>query len=384
MAERMAEAAGPGQPVVAPTTATVRRLLGIALREPQALPELSAPELDLCLRLLRRARLLGRIESSRRFTHPVPDILRSARVIAESRARVARWEMDRLAWALTGVDGPVLVLKGCAYLLLGTPNATGRSFADVDLLLPAEALPAAEAALKARGWSATELTPYDDRYYRDWAHELPPMQHPEREVEVDLHHNIVMPTGYLKPDAAELIAAARPIEGTRFHALAPVDMVLHAAVHLFYGGEMDGSLRELVDIADLLQHFDATEPGFRDAFWPRAEALGLLRPAFYAVRYVERLLELRLPAALAAAPARAAPSRPVLALMDALVPLALYPYHPERRARSATAARQALFIRSHWVKMPPLMLARHLGAKTLARLRHQMRGSGKGEPGAAG
>ena len=32
------------------------------------------------------------------------------------------------------------------------------------------------------------------------------MTHPEREVEVDLHHGIVMPTGRLRPDPRLLIS----------------------------------------------------------------------------------------------------------------------------------------------------------------------------------
>ena len=48
-------------------------------------------------------------------------------------------------------------------------------------------------------------------------------------------------------------ASSSPSGASRFAALAPADMVLHAIVHLFYGGEMDDALRDLVDIADLLE-----------------------------------------------------------------------------------------------------------------------------------
>src|SRR5690606_36372780 len=94
------------------------------------------------IRLLRRARLLGRIAIRLReqglmdtLPHPLPDHLRSALVSAEARERAARWELDRIAWAIGDPQVLPIALKGCAYLLLGTPNAAGRSSADVDLMV---------------------------------------------------------------------------------------------------------------------------------------------------------------------------------------------------------------------------------------------------------
>ena len=193
------------------------------------------------------------------------------------------------------------------------------------------------------------------------------MTHVEREVEVDLHHSILMRTARLKPSSALLFEAARTVPGSRFKVLAPVDMVLHAIVHLFYGGEMDDALRELVDIDDLLRHFAATEPGFWEQFWPRAEALDLARPAYYGLRYARELLGTPVPEAVVAASQAGAPLAPVRWLMDRLVPRALFPQHPDRHSRWTGLARLALYVRSHWVKMPAGMLVRHLGHKFYVR-----------------
>lgn len=355
--------------------AAVRARVLAALREPLAVFSLPPGELDLTLRLLRRARLLGRlaqqVQSSGLLSDQprvVADQLESAMVRVEARQRAARWELERLAWALRELpEVPLVVMKGCAYLLAGTPNARGREFADVDLLVPEASLPVVEARLKERGWAFDELTPYDEKYYRLWTHELPPMTHVEREVEVDLHHNLLMRTARLKPSAELLLADARPVPGFRFKVLAPVDMVLHAMVHLFYGGEMDDALRELVDIDELLRHFAATEPGFWEQFWPRAAALDLARPAFYGLRYAHQLLGSPVPEAVLAASRAGAPAWPALWVMDRLVPLALFPQHPDSQSLRKASARQALYVRSHWVKMPPGMLVRHLSHKYLAR-----------------
>jgi len=356
--------------------AVVRRLVLEALRNPCGVVALPAGELDLTLRLVRRARLLGRLAWQLRDgglleAQPavVADQLQSALVVAESRARAARWELDRIAWALERVpDVPLVAMKGCAYLLAGTPNAAGRTFSDVDLLVPEADLPAVEGRLREQGWQSKELTPYDERHYRIRSHELPPMTHVEREVEVDLHHNILMRTARLKPAPALLFEAARPVPGSRFKVLAPVDMVLHAMVHLFYGGEMDDALRELVDIGDLLRHFGEHEPGFWEGFWPRAEELDLARPAFYGLHFAWQLLGTPVPDVVVEASREGAPGDSSLWLMDWSVPRALFPQWSASTNRAAPLARLLLYVRSHWVKMPTLMLVSHLAYKSYARL----------------
>lgn len=356
--------------------AQVRRLVTAALRDPAGVTELAPRELDLTLRLMRRAGLLGRLASrlgERGFPPALPciavDQLVSARVSVEARQRAARWELDRLAWALEGAAvSPPVALKGCGYLLLGLPNAAGRSFADVDLLVPGRELPAVEARLRERGWQPTVLSAYDERYYRRWAHELPPMTHAEREVEVDLHHAILMTTARLAPDSALLLGEARAVPGSRFRVLAPVDMVLHAMTHLMFGEDLSDALRELVDIDDLLRHFGRHEPGFWQRFWPRAEKLDLARPAFYGLRYAGALLGTPIPAEVAAASRAGAPPAAALALMDRLAPHALFPAHPDLPLRRSALARTLLYVRAHWIRMPPAMLARHLGYKLYARI----------------
>lgn len=355
---------------------TAPDVLLAALQDPRVLSTMPRERTDLTLRLARRARLLGRLawqlrQAGALATQPqvVFDQLQSALATSEARARSARWELNRIAWALDDLrDVPVVAMKGCAYLLAGTPNANGRLFSDVDLLVPAADLSKVESRLRERGWVSKDLTPYDELYYRRWTHELPPMTHVEREVEVDLHHSILMRTARLKPAPELLFEAALQVPGSRYRVLAPVDMVLNSIVHLFYGGEMDDALRELVDIDDLLRHFSAQEPEFWEQFWPRTQALGLGRPAFYALRYSTQLLGTLVPKTVLTASLVDAPAAPVLGLMDWLVPRALFPQHPEASSGRTEFARWLLYVRSHWVKMPPLMLARHLSHKLYARL----------------
>jgi len=130
---------------------------------------------------------------------------------------------------------------------------------------------------------------------------------------------------------------------------------------------MADALRELVDIDDLLRHFAANEPRFWEQFWQRAEALDLARPAYYGLRYAKELQGTPVPEFLVEASKAGAPSALGRWLMDRLVPRALFPQHPDALSRLTTLARVLLYVRSHWVKMPALMLVRHLSRKFYVR-----------------
>ena len=357
------------------SSALVRRLLTAVVRAPEAATTLSASELDLALRLARRVRLLGRLADRLNRAHLIdalPDAAReqlaSALVVVHARLRVTQWELDRLARVLR--EPPqmrVVALKGCAYLLAKLPNAAGRVFADVDLLFHERDLEEAERRLVARGWHGTKLEPYDQQYYRVWTHELPPLVHAEREVEADLHHNIVPRTGRLKPPGARLLEDAQPIAGESLYRLGDRDLVLHAMTHLMFDSDMADCLRDLVDIDDLLRHFTAADPAFWAALWARARELDLARPAFYGLRYATSLLGTPVPDTVLRRSREGAPPPPIVWLMDRLVPRALFPVHPDAPSHAATFARFLLYLRSLWIRMPPLLLARHLIYKFYVR-----------------
>ncbi len=388
--------------------ARARRLLLGALKAPADLPALPLTDWDLLLRVARRARLLGRIEAdlaAARLLGAIPERagnhLRAARNVVAHRHTLTTWEVDRLLWALEGVDVRLTLLKGIAYVMAGLPPARGRLFADVDLMVPEARIDEVEKTLLARGWFRKPLDPYDERYYRVWSHEIPPLRHRERETEIDIHHTILPRTSRLKPDPTLLLAAARPLPSSeqppgaaltpplpssdrlqepaptppfpsipRLQVLAPADMVLHSLVHLFLEGDPQEGLRlrDLVDAHDLLGHFGA-EPGFWEALVPRARALGLTRPLYYGLRYTRELLGTAVPDAVRTEAASAAPAAPIRALMDRLVPLALFPEHPDYPRRRVAYARLLIYIRSHWLRMPPTLLARHLGYKAWLRVR---------------
>ena len=348
-------------------------ILLTALRDPGRMAGFGLDEWDLLLRIARRTRLLGRLaavmqERGEVETLPagVQQQFTAAGVFVAQYQRVARWEINRILAALEGRDVPLVLLKGAAYILAGLPPARGRLLSDVDLLVPRESLENFEQTLLAHGWESIKLEEYDQRYYRTWMHELPPLRHPERFIEVDIHHTISPLTSRLSPDPEKLLADSIALADSRLRILQPVDMVLHSAVHLFHDGELINGLRDLVDLADLFQYF-GRQPDFWGQLVDRARAQGLLRPLFYAMRYTNRLLAAELPEAAIAAAAEGAPADTLLYLMDSLIEVVMIPGHPDFPRRRRAVAQWLLYVRSHWLRMPPGMLLKHLLRKRVMR-----------------
>jgi hypothetical protein len=297
--------------------------------------------------------------------------LQAARVMSQAHAEAVRREVTQLRRALKGTGVDIVLLKGAAYLYGGLPAARGRLFSDIDILVPGAALTEVESALMRHGWATTHHNAYDQRYYRRWMHELPPLRHVSRLSVVDVHHAILPPTARLKPDSAKLRAASRPLDGeTRLRLLAPADMVLHSAAHLFFNEEFGSGLRDLVDLDSLLRDF-GREPRFWDEITGRAVELDLARPLYYALRYCRRILDTPVPAQARRAAELARPRLGMSWVMDALFLRALQPPHVEGADPLVPLARQSLYVRGHWLRMPVLLLARHLTIKALARREEQ-------------
>jgi len=340
---------------------------------------LTLPEWDLLLRQATASNLtvsLYHLAEEHALLAQIPaqprEHLLWGRVIGERHRQAVRFEAAAIGAALADAGVPLILLKGAAYVLADLPPGPGRLFSDIDILVPKARLDDVENVLNLYGWAGSHLDAYDQRYYRQWMHELPPMRHMQRQSVIDVHHAILPETAAVRPDPDKLRAAAQPVPGMPdVYTLAPVDMVLHSAVHLFYDGEFDKGLRDLLDLHRLLQHFGAV-PGFWEALPRRGHELELARPLFYALRYTQWLFNTGVPPATLAALAGAAPNAVLLALMDALFQRALLPAHASCSDRLSGSARFLLYVRGNWLRMPPLMLTRHLWHKAFISPRHEL------------
>jgi len=350
-------------------------LLLAALRDPAVLPGYSSQDWDQIIRLGRSADLLARLAALAQQTGVWECLLAAPRRHLSSALRLAQrqrreldFELEHVGEALAGNGVPVVLLKGAAYAAAGLDLARGRLLSDIDILVPRVALPAAEQALLLSGWVTTKRDAYDQRYYRTWMHELPPMRHVRRGTAIDVHHALLPLTARLHPSTDLLLARARRLRpDSCLHVLAPHDMVLHSAAHLMHEGEFERGLRGLVDLDALLREF-GSQPGFWSDLVPRAVELELSRPLFYALRYSIDFLATPVPPALLGSLVQASgaqPGRWSLCWMDMAFRRALRPVNPLVADRWTPLARAFLYLRGHWLRMPPGLLLMHLSRKAL-------------------
>ena len=357
-----------------PVSAGAVPLVAAVLQAPGQTDGFTLPQWEDLVHEARRANLLSRIADNLAGLGRLPRVpsaprahLEAALVLAEAHATAVRREVAYVRKALAAIDVDIVLLKGAAYLMAGLPAARGRMFTDIDLLVPFERLGVVENALNIHGWSTTHHDAYDQRYYRQWMHELPPLRHNTRGTVLDVHHAILPLTARLKPASAKLLAASLPIAGhDRLRVLCPVDMVLHSATHLFHNEELSHGLRDLADLDSLLRNF-GPEPGFWEELPRRAVELELARPLYYGLRYASRFLGTPVPPQAQRSADVGKPPQVPGHLMDALYARALRPVDASDAGVLTPLFRNALYVRAHWLRMPPLLLAWHLGVKALRR-----------------
>lgn len=347
-----------------------------AIKFPERLPGTSLRHWDTILRLAKRANLIGRLAEGVHHQGVMEEVpaqvrthLQSARVLTSHQRQAIAWETRHIGNALKPIGAPLVLLKGAAYAMADLSAARGRLFGDVDVLMPKVVLNQAEAALMMHGWASGQGDPYDERYYRRWMHELPPMSHRKRGTLIDVHHNILPLTARNAPSAELLLNASVPVPGTDFHVLSPCDMVIHSATHLFHEGELQNGLRDLFDLDALLNELPGRHPGFWHELGSRAQVLGLAWPLHLALRYTNAILGTEVPGhvykSITEAAARGKISQYVL---DGMYRRALKPAHPLCSDFSTEIARASIYLRSHYLRMPVGLLAIHLGRKLVMRL----------------
>lgn len=339
-----------------------------ALRDPAVLASFTAHDWDLAIRQARNTGLLGRLgvlvqRSASALQLPVGaarHFTAQACLVARQHNAV-RWEVQQLSRALASTGVAVVLLKGAAYAASDGPAAVGRTFNDVDLLVPKRCLADVEHALHVHGWLVESTSAYDERYYRRWMHELPPMTHVQRRTSLDVHHNLLPETARIQTRPELVIADATPLT-TWPNVWVPsaADQILHSACHLFHEGEWDNGLRDLSDLHLLMGGYQSSG-GSASQLLGRARELNLELPLTDAAHCAQRVFQ-----------------TPLASELIELLPLqrrrmrglflrAMSGAHHSLKAPGAGAAAFALYVRSHWMRMPLHLLLPHLAHQMLVR-----------------
>jgi hypothetical protein len=352
-------------------------LLVKALRSPDGLGGFTADDWTALLTMARAEHLLGTLAhrlSGQEVPGAVAAILDDARANAEYQRRTALWEADSAARALNDYTGKVVLMKGTAYVAADLLAGQGRHIGDLDIMVARDDLPQVEALLlTVGGWEWVKEDAYDDAYYRDHMHELPPLIHKQRDRMIDVHHTILPLTARPKPDAAAMLTdalnisvRAEPVEAqqaqhkrtstslARTDALwifAPTDMAIHCAAHLIADGDLAGGLRNLWDMHCLLTEFSGADAAYFDQLKSRADMHKLWPAVHRAARLAHIVYGTDIPKKW-----RRWDSGDKWFILRLTA--------RDQWGRSSRKPLQLMFyIRSHWLRMPPFMLARHLWTK---------------------
>ncbi|MGA7951801.1 MAG: nucleotidyltransferase family protein [Thiobacillaceae bacterium] len=336
---------------------------------PEKMADLPMATWDILLRQARQAGLLSRLAvltEAYGLTPSLPTAVHrhfsgAATAAARQRQAVA-WEARKLDQALSAEGIQAVLLKGAAYVMADLPPAQGRLFADIDILVPKAALARTESTLMLHGWISSHHSAYDQRYYRRWMHELPPMTHIRRKSQLDVHHNLLPETARLRTYPERVIAASQLLPGFQSLCVPSLeDLVLHSASHLFHEGEWGHGLRDLVDLDALLRH-GMSRPDWWDRLSGRGVELSLAGPLGLALRYGAKLLHTPVPGELLAATAPPAWTGFGL-VQDAIFLRGFASAHPSCRRTGNGLAAFVLYVRAHALRMPLYLLLPHLAHK---------------------
>lgn len=341
-------------------------LLAEVIHQPLKIKTFSLEDWDLLVRQARRANVFGTLayrlerEGLDQF---IPCVVKrhfdSQKQLDIFYRQSVGYELDFIDDALSGLNTPFIVLKGAAYVASDLPCSYGRMFSDIDILVPQSEIEVVEKRLKIFGWFTGQVSAYDDRYYRQWMHEIPSLHHIKRGTCMDLHHAILPPTCKLKPKSQFLFDDSVLVAGGgNMRTLSSVDMLLHSMTHLFHEGEFNSGFRDLVDLDSLVSHSFAEDSLYWEKLVPRAEKLDLLVSLYYGLRYLALILKTPIPSKVSESLNNKVSVN--TKMMDFLFTRALLPDHASCDDRWTGLARWLLFIRSHYLRMPLYLLIPHL------------------------
>ncbi|MEH6473200.1 MAG: nucleotidyltransferase family protein [Halopseudomonas sp.] len=302
--------------------------------------------------------------------------MHAAQIYSKRQAQQVRYECTEIAKTLEETGIQPVFLKGAGYTLRNSRNSLGRIYTDIDVLVPKHQLNAAEKALNRHSWSTKRLNNYDERYYRQWSHEIPPMFQIHRGTVLDLHHNIVPPMGRKAKDISSLLSQTVLTTGG-FKVLSPEATVLHSSAHLFTNEDFSHGFRDLIDLYVLISDFES------DTFWEKLLLLAykteLTLELYYALTCCKFYWELNIPDDINT-DLRTKHKNILTAFNICIFKLGLQPHHPLIQEKKHSLACLLIFIRGHWKKMPKHLLLFHIISKAWTMFINQIFGKHHFDP----
>lgn len=305
-----------------------------------------------------RAHILGQVAAAQQeeASGKLADVLENARIRSAHDRRMLTFEAERIERALKGSGIKPVLLKGAAYVALGLRAGQGRRVSDIDILVEERHLAETEALLRDAGWVGDTATAgdYEQAYYRRWMHELPPLRHKRRRTLVDVHHRLLPRTARLQPRHELMLARSKPIANSSLRTFDATDRFIHSAIHIFADGAFETAARSFIELYYLLDDLSGAE---REALIARAAEVNALRPVAGALWAVSHYFG----SANAHAVLRSMGVGGVGLGLKTAIRLWV------RGGSFAPLGGLWLYVRSHVLRMPAGMLAKHLISKAFRR-----------------
>ncbi|NQY62244.1 MAG: nucleotidyltransferase family protein [Alteromonadaceae bacterium] len=249
-------------------------------------------------------------------------------------------------------------LKGTAYLLADDKCNQGRLFSDVDIFVIKSELDSTEKMLHWNGWVGEEVDQHDEKYYRDWMHEIPPMTNTKTHMTIDVHHNLVPLVSRIKLNSDKLLETIETVGD--YKILSMEDRILHSAVHLLLDGEFNQGFRDLHDLYLLISDGLSVNKDFLVVLYTRSQQLGFELILYYCLSLMSIVFNLDVDTRVTKEFEKNIKSPLTAKLVLKLFCQVLNPTEKLIKSYKYRISLFMLFIRSHWIKMPFQMLIPHL------------------------
>ena len=286
--------------------------------------------------------------------------LTNALKVADRQMASVHYETREIVASLSANATKLYLLKGAAYCLANTSFSKGRIFSDIDLLVSKDKIQEIESTLKLHGWLSEVLSKYDEAYYREWAHEVPPMKHAGRGAVIDLHHNLYLPISGRAPEIELFLRDANELNG--FYILRPAAMTLHSIIHLMLNDDLSHGYRDLNDIHLMFTEFN--HPDYWQDLFELAKNAGFTDELYLAFRYCRYFFDTEIDSSFRVQfDALQTRGRVAQSIFDRLFVSAFSPKHVLVKGKFAALAELVVITRAHFKKMPLKVLCYHTSHK---------------------
>ncbi len=297
--------------------------------------------------------------------------LSSASLFYENQRRKLDIEAEEITKVLTPLNVQWMYLKGGAYHLNGMVGFSGRMMNDIDILVEESAISRVESAFKDNSWVSAKISNYDEKFYRSWSQEIPPLRHLYRQVELDVHFNILPKTLKETVDGRYLFEQAVSIDSRpNQKVLKPHAMLIHSAIHLFYESEYHKGLRDLYDIWILIENY-STQEGFWDELIDLQSKVGNEESVYLALRYSQMVYDAAIPSEVLEYYECYKPNKFYLLTLDFCFLNVFTSVYPPHRKFGQGIAESILYLRGHLKRMPLRLLIPHLTKKSIDKFKIQ-------------